>query len=179
MPGDPRLRVSDADRERTAELLREHHAVGRLTREEFEDRMERAFAARTRGDLDELLADLPAIDLYRLPSAGIQRARRDVRRRGWPGGGIDHPPGAAWMVVGWSAWVAVGSVSLLVWLGLAVSYGGAAWLPWFLLVVIPWLAALTRHRPLPGILRPARVSGAGIVRAAATLCWFAFAGWVQ
>ena len=28
MPGDPRLRASDADRDRTAQLLREHHAVG-------------------------------------------------------------------------------------------------------------------------------------------------------
>ena len=41
MPGDPRLRASDADRERTAELLREHHAVGRLTAEEFDDRLEK------------------------------------------------------------------------------------------------------------------------------------------
>ncbi len=37
MPGDPRLRASDADRERTAQLLREHHAVGRLTAEEFNE----------------------------------------------------------------------------------------------------------------------------------------------
>ena len=40
MPGDPRLRASDADRERTAQLLREHHAVGRLTAEEFDERPE-------------------------------------------------------------------------------------------------------------------------------------------
>jgi DUF1707 SHOCT-like domain len=145
MPGDPRLRVSDADRERACELLREHHAVGRLTREEFEGRLEGAFAARTRGELDELLADLPAIDLYRLPSAGIRpgppgRMRRDLARPGSADGGV------ARQVAGWSAWVAVGSVSLLVWLGLAVSYGGAAWFPWFLLVVIPWWVALTRHR---------------------------------
>ena len=72
MPGDPRLRASDADRERTAQLLREHHAVGRLTAEEFNDRLEKAFEARTLGELDELLADLPAIDLYQLPSAGIR-----------------------------------------------------------------------------------------------------------
>ena len=76
MPGDPRLRASDADRERTAQLLREHHAVGRLTAEEFESRLEQVFEARTLVELDALLADLPAIDLYQLPSAGIRPTRR-------------------------------------------------------------------------------------------------------
>src|ERR1700753_1477481 len=81
MPGDPRMRVSDADRERTSELLREHCAVGRLTQEEFHERLNAVFAARTLAELDGLLADLPAIDLYRLPSADI----RPVRRRGGSG----------------------------------------------------------------------------------------------
>jgi len=147
MPGDPRMRVSDADRERTAELLREHHAVGRLTREEFEARLAGAFTALTRGELDALLADLPAIDLYRLPSASIRPGspgrmrRQDLARPGSPGGSV------ARQVAGWSAWVGVGAMSLLVWLGLAVSYGGAAWFPWFLLIVIPWAVALGRGRP--------------------------------
>src|SRR3984885_2304706 len=71
MPGDPRLRASDADRERTSQLLREHHGVGRLTAEEFQERLEKVFQARTLGELDALLADLPAIDLYQLPSAAL------------------------------------------------------------------------------------------------------------
>ena len=75
MPGDPRMRASDTDRERTASLLREHHAQGRLTPEEFNDRIDRTFTAKTIGELDALLADLPGIDLYRLPAAGIRPAR--------------------------------------------------------------------------------------------------------
>ena len=63
MPGDPRMRASDADRERTTLLLREHHAAGRLDAAEFNDRMDKAFEAKTMGDLDALLADLPGIDL--------------------------------------------------------------------------------------------------------------------
>ena len=74
MPGDPRIRASDADRDRVAALLREHHAAGRLTAEEFGERMEQALDARTLGELDELLADLPAIDLYQLPDASLRRA---------------------------------------------------------------------------------------------------------
>jgi hypothetical protein len=80
MPGDPRIRASDADRDRAAALLREHHAEGRLTVDEFAERLDRALAAKTLGDLDELLEDLPAIDLYRLPAAGI-RPRGGRRRR--------------------------------------------------------------------------------------------------
>ena len=52
MVADPRIRASDDDRDRTAALLREHHAVGRLTAEEFSDRLDQAYAATTVGDLD-------------------------------------------------------------------------------------------------------------------------------
>jgi hypothetical protein len=71
MPGDPRLRASDADRDRVAALLREHHAAGRLTADEFQERLTATFAAKTFGELDELMADLPALDLYQLPDRSI------------------------------------------------------------------------------------------------------------
>jgi fatty acid desaturase len=58
MPQD--LLASDAERERVAEALREHAAAGRLDAEELEQRLELAFAARTRGDLAPLMQDLPA-----------------------------------------------------------------------------------------------------------------------
>jgi hypothetical protein len=74
------MRVSDADRDRAAALLREHHAEGRLTAEEFRERLDAAFAAKTAGDLDAILGDLPAIDLYRLPAAGIKPAPPGARR---------------------------------------------------------------------------------------------------
>jgi len=56
----PELRVSDAEREATVVRLREAGGEGRLTLEELAERVERADAARTRGDLDALTADLPA-----------------------------------------------------------------------------------------------------------------------
>jgi Domain of unknown function (DUF1707)/Cell wall-active antibiotics response 4TMS YvqF len=55
----PELRVSDAEREATVVRLREAGGEGRLTLEELAERVERADAARTRGDLDALTADLP------------------------------------------------------------------------------------------------------------------------
>ena len=53
------LRASDAERSATAELLRRHHTEGRLDTDEFENRIERCYAAKTRGELDALTFDLP------------------------------------------------------------------------------------------------------------------------
>ena len=54
------IRVSDAERDAAVERLSAAAGDGRLTLEEFSQRMELATAARTRADLDRLAADLPA-----------------------------------------------------------------------------------------------------------------------
>jgi hypothetical protein len=56
----PAIRASDSEREHTVELLRRHSVDGRLTLEEFADRIERAYDAKTRDELNELTRDLPA-----------------------------------------------------------------------------------------------------------------------
>ncbi|MEU4208726.1 DUF1707 domain-containing protein [Streptomyces sp. NPDC026206] len=55
----PALRASDADRDRTAEILREALAEGRLTAEEHAERVGAAYEARTHGELEPLVRDLP------------------------------------------------------------------------------------------------------------------------
>ena len=71
-----RLRVSDADRDRAAAELGEHFQAGRLTQEEFDERVGKAINARTQGDLDELLADLPSDrPAGSLPASGPARQR--------------------------------------------------------------------------------------------------------
>jgi class 3 adenylate cyclase len=52
-------RVADADRDRTVTLLREHVVEGRLTLDEFSERMGAALQAKTRGELEAVMADLP------------------------------------------------------------------------------------------------------------------------
>src|SRR5271154_4847079 len=52
-------RVADADRDRTVTQLREHVVEGRLTLDEFSERVGLALQARTRGDLVAVMADLP------------------------------------------------------------------------------------------------------------------------
>jgi hypothetical protein len=54
------IRASDAERDATVERLRAATGDGRLTLEEFSQRMERATSARTRAELDRLVVDLPA-----------------------------------------------------------------------------------------------------------------------
>lgn len=54
-----RMRISDADRERVAERLREHYAEGRLSSDELEERITTTLSAKTYGDLSQVLADLP------------------------------------------------------------------------------------------------------------------------
>jgi hypothetical protein len=149
MSGDPKVRASDADRERTVALLREHHAVGRLTAEEFSERVDKAFAARTLGDLEVLLADLPAIDLYQLPAAGIRPAPPGaLRRRGGPG--LNRRGPGAFLPdqpTSWITWMAATSLLLLVWFGIGLATGGVGWLPWFLLIIIPWALTIARRPP--------------------------------
>jgi DUF1707 SHOCT-like domain len=56
---DQHIRVSDAERNAVAERLAAHYSDGRLDQAEFDERVSRAMAAKTRGDLDGLFDDLP------------------------------------------------------------------------------------------------------------------------
>jgi hypothetical protein len=104
------------------------------------------FAAKTVGDLDTIIADLPGIDLYQLPAAGIVPA-------GYRGGGggrlVRQPDGSLtpFRLQAWAAWAATSGILFLAWLGVGAVVGGAAWVPWFLLVVIPWALAIARQPP--------------------------------
>jgi uncharacterized protein DUF1707 len=54
----PDIRATDADRERTADVLRRSGANGQLTVDELDERVELAYAAKTRGELERLTQDL-------------------------------------------------------------------------------------------------------------------------
>ena len=58
--GDPEERLSDAEREQTVEWLRDHLLSGRLTLEEFSERVDQAYQARVRADLQQLRLGLPS-----------------------------------------------------------------------------------------------------------------------
>jgi Domain of unknown function (DUF1707) len=57
----PELRIGDAEREAAATALGEHYAAGRLSKEEYDERSNRVWAAKTGSDLRPLFVDLPAL----------------------------------------------------------------------------------------------------------------------
>jgi hypothetical protein len=59
MATDDPIRASDADRDVVVDALREAYTEGRLTRDEFDERMSAAYTGRTWGQLRELTVDLP------------------------------------------------------------------------------------------------------------------------
>jgi len=80
---DPRLRIGDVERERAVTALGEHFAAGRLTRDEFDERSEAAWAARTEAELAPLFTDLPS--LYAASGSGTTRSTPPRTHRPSPG----------------------------------------------------------------------------------------------
>jgi hypothetical protein len=113
----PDTLVSDAERERAADRLRGAAAEGRLTTDEFSERIDRAYAARTHGELDEVLAGLPRAQAPAQP-------RRTTRERLWRLAVWFLPPNliciGIWAATGangdfWPKWVLLGTgIRLLV-----------------------------------------------------------------
>jgi uncharacterized membrane protein len=60
MPLHPAMRAATVDRERAVDVLKAGFAEGRLSQDEYNDRMGRAYTARTYGELAALTSDLPA-----------------------------------------------------------------------------------------------------------------------
>jgi len=82
----PDLRIGDADREAAAATLREHYAQGRLTLEEFNQRLDAVFASTTQSQLDHLTQDLPHVPAP-APSLPVTAgASRERARRGYQSG---------------------------------------------------------------------------------------------
>ncbi|MEU6355245.1 DUF1707 domain-containing protein [Streptomyces sp. NPDC047072] len=87
----PELRASDADRERVAEVLRDALAEGRLDMEEFEERLDATYKARTYGELTPITRDLPAaprVDMVKRPEPDGSWASRIVGGEGSSTGGV-------------------------------------------------------------------------------------------
>jgi hypothetical protein len=108
----PEVRIGDDEREAAVRALGDHFAAGRLTKEEFDERSEQAWVARTRSALMPLFADLPRPAAVSRPEVHAERGRRT----GWGAGP-------------WLAPVLVVVVALAV----------LTHLPLFLLLLVGWL----------------------------------------
>ena len=68
-PAVPPLRAADVDRDRVAQRLGQAYAEGRLDGEEYQERLDAAYRARTHADLEPLVADLPSVPGEVVPRA--------------------------------------------------------------------------------------------------------------
>ncbi|MGW5513473.1 DUF1707 SHOCT-like domain-containing protein [Nocardia africana] len=90
--GDRDLRVSDAEREHVGTLLQRAVGLGMLSLGEFSERMDTALAAKTRGELNAVLIDLPGIRLAGQPNPAQPAASpgsAPTWRWGAPGGRVE------------------------------------------------------------------------------------------
>lgn len=130
-PADPRVRIGDAERDRVIDQLADHHAAGRLTLAEFEDRLAAASTARTGADLALLTADLPAPTA---PPADRSPARPPARR-------LQLDPAVR-------TYLAVMALLWLIWLVAGAGY------PWPIWPMLGWgIGVAGKHRRDPA--RPA------------------------
>jgi hypothetical protein len=67
-----KMRAADADRDRVVEFLNGAYSEGRLTRDEYDERLGQALSARTYGELDLLVTDLPAAHEPAAPPAEVR-----------------------------------------------------------------------------------------------------------
>lgn len=124
---DRSIRAADDDRERVAGSLRDHYAAGRLTSDEFNERLDKTYRATTLGDLADLQTDLPST-----PAAAPFPAP-DPMQVPVPSG----PPGpvmgqARWLAGHWrgpvGSWLSISLVSFVIWL--LSGHNSSLWFLW-------------------------------------------------
>ncbi|MEU2347708.1 DUF1707 domain-containing protein [Modestobacter sp. NPDC049651] len=134
---EPHLRAADADRAAVAEALGRAMTSGRLSVEEYDDRLTRTWAARTYGELTPLTADLP--DQPR-PAAVPVPAPAPA-----PAHGGEVCTGGSGNVHAWRSWAATSLIVITVWLVTMIASQQFIY-PWPVWVVGPWGVVLLAQR---------------------------------
>ena len=140
-----KMRAADADRDRVVECLNMAYSEGRLSKDEYDGRLENALSARTYADLDLLVTDLPAVQATAVTpvektnelaiaslACGLAQfmsgpvlaipaivfghvARRQIKRTGEQGADL----ALAGVILGWAALI----LTIVLIVGLAMSVG--------------------------------------------------------
>ncbi|HEY9377459.1 MAG TPA: DUF1707 domain-containing protein, partial [Jiangellaceae bacterium] len=128
----PEMRASDSDRDRVAAVLRDAHADGRLAQDELLERLGATYEARTYGDLDRLVADLPRPS--RPPATRPSSGPADRPVATSP---ARRPTGNTALTAAWWVWGTAVSINMVIWLLVSISSGTAAYF-WPAWVAGPW-----------------------------------------
>ena len=156
MDDQQKMRASDRDRQQVVDRLRCALEDGRLTMEEYVDRMEVAYQAATYGDLAPLCSDLPVSPpVMAGPTADARATAPPVAffRAGY----LAALP--AVLKVLWVKWLVVVSVNVAVWALVSGTSGHLAY-PWPVWVAGPYGAALFAVSAGVTLFRCGRAPGA-------------------
>jgi uncharacterized integral membrane protein len=129
------LRAGDTDRAAVAAALGRHMADGRLTVAEYDERVARAYAARTYGELAVLTADLPAANAGRAVSPAGRETTAPVQACGPMAVGRRGSAGS------WAAWRRTAIIVLCIWAITSVASAQFSYF-WPIWVIGPWGAVL-------------------------------------
>lgn len=128
------LRASNADRQVVVDALRKALDEGRLDLSEYDDRIKEAYAAKTYGDLNGLLVDLPVTQVARsqVQPAGATSVKP-----------VMMPTGATakWIMAMWGSWLTTSLVVVAIWFATALTSDDLPYF-WPIWVIGPWGAIL-------------------------------------
>src|SRR3954447_25877712 len=136
--GRNEMRAGDADGQQVAARLRQALDEGRLDLHEYDERLQRAYAAKTFGDLSGLLDDLPPAPLAG-PAAAPDLYHHATRRWLWQQ--WEHYLGVVGLVVGIWAIICLSAQELI--------YFWPIWVagPWGLVLLGQTVSGLSRGEP--------------------------------
>jgi murein DD-endopeptidase MepM/ murein hydrolase activator NlpD len=128
--GRDEMRAADADRQTVADRLKTALDEGRLDLHEYDERLQRAYAAKTYGDLDGLLTDLPNVAPPAVPAPPTVARSEHVT--------------AEWLADVWKSWFSVVGITSAIWLVSSLSSGSVIYY-WPVWVAVPWGVVLLWH----------------------------------
>ena len=132
---EPHLRAGDADRAAVATVLGQHMSAGRLTMDEYDERLARAYAAKTYGELDQLTADLPTSTRELRPGpAEAPRPAAACNPGAWGAWGHDSRSP-------WRSWASTALIVITIWATISLANWELLYF-WPIWVIGPWGAVL-------------------------------------
>lgn len=125
------MRAADGDREQVADRVRQALDEGRLTLDEMDERLRLVYQAKTFGDLDRIVADLPTTAAV-ADSQVVPANSKPVPSR------IEASPKLpVWLSYLWRLWLVVVVINVVIWFIVSVAAGELVYF-WPIWVAGPW-----------------------------------------
>ncbi len=154
MDGRDGMRAADADRQAIAGRLRVALDEGRLNLHEYDERLQRAYAARTYADLDDLVRDLPAAGAVAPTPGAVPAQRAAAGAVPVSDGAGDRTVTARWLVEVWEPWLKTVGIVVAIWAVTSFAardllYFWPAWVaaPWGAILLVQTVTGLVGGEP--------------------------------